>query len=165
MFILTFQCVWVQSENSQHLKWNKKATLKVWVRKSWGVDQPFWMDSIKRWYTAHQAGHVILNKFVDWHLSWASARLVHGAVERGKKTFYKRIHTSSSLPPSFSPSFLPSSPFHSFAWIGYLLYKQMCGWATDLENWQSGNKTINEDMLESRGGVPERLVNSNFKKH
>lgn len=55
-------------------------------------------------YSRPQAGHVIiLNKFVDSHHSWASAGLVHGAVERGKKTFYKRIHTSSSLPPSLLP--------------------------------------------------------------
>ena len=68
--LLIFQCVWVQSENSPHFKWNKKETLKGWCRKSWKVDQPYWMDSIKWCCIAPQGGHAIPNMFVDSHLSF-----------------------------------------------------------------------------------------------
>lgn len=67
--LLIFQCVWVQSENSSHFKWNKKETLKGWCRKSWKVDQPYRMYSIKWCCIATQGGHAIPNMFVDSHLS------------------------------------------------------------------------------------------------
>lgn len=85
MFILTFQCTWVKSENLQLFKQNKKSTLKVWLSKGWEVDQPYWMDSIKWCYTAPKAEHIILYKFIDSHLSWDSARVMSEVVGRGKQ--------------------------------------------------------------------------------
>lgn len=160
--LLIFQCVWVQSENSPHFKWNKKETLKGWCRKSWKVDQPYWMDSIKWCCIAPQGGHAIPNMFVDSHLSCTpTSYKLH--CRKGKAISFIEEYTYF-----FHPFFFP----FSFLFLArkneqllYLLYKQICGWAIDLENWLSGCQTINGKHARSheyRGGGRRRKTSEQY---